>query len=323
MYSNLSREEVLKLHSYALKKHKEGFGQRRIKKMMQETFGKEISESTISSWIHKNKIPFGNELTRFKPLPIPSKLELKKLYIKEYNSAQEIAKKFNVSPIIVINWLKRYSIPVRTHKDAMNTSVMRNILRNLKLKKPSKDYSILSPEKAYLIGVLCGDGHINKKFIRFEIRRDEEFIKEFQDDLKKVYGIKFNYKYYAKRDSFVLYASNETICDDFLKYCKFSTFNWNIPKKVINSGNEKIISAFLRGIYDSEGHSTKYCVSFSSANGYGTTQIKKLLERLGISSKLSKYREKYFVLNITNRKNIKTFHKKVGFTIKRKQWKYD
>ncbi len=51
------------------------------------------------------------------------------------------------------------------------------------------------------------------------------------------------------------------------------------------------------------------------------SKILILLDKLGIESKLRKVREKYYVITITNKKNIKKFLDKVGFIIKRKMEK--
>lgn len=315
---NLTKEKILKIYNYAIKKRKENLGQRSISRKIKEKFSKTISEGTISNWIYKNRIPFGNEKTQFKPLKKPSKNQLIYLYEKQKKSAQEIAKYFQVSAIIVINWLKYYHISVRTHKDSMNTHLIKSVLRERKLKKPTKEFSVLSAEKAYMIGVLCGDGYINKKFIRFEIKKDEEFIKEFSRCLNEVYGIEYKYNYYRKRDSLVLYASNEIICSDLLRYCKFKTFEWYIPKEIINCKDKKTQSMFLRGLFDSEGSSSKYNISMSSANKEGIEQVSELLKKLEIENKISKIRSKYYQLYITKRERLKKFRDEIGFTIKRK-----
>ena len=70
----LSKEKVLKIYSWIIKTRKEKkIGQRNLAKEIKNKFGVDISESTISGWIHKNLIPYANEKTQFKPKPIPSK----------------------------------------------------------------------------------------------------------------------------------------------------------------------------------------------------------------------------------------------------------
>lgn len=318
MYNNLSKDLVLKIYFYAMEQRKKGLGQRKIYHLIKNEFNEEIKENTISNWIFYGKVPFANEKTQFKPLPMPAKDEINELYLIKKQSSQEIAKKYGVSTIIVINWLKKYHISVRNHKESMNTSIIKNILREKKLKRPTKEFSRLSVKKAYLLGALCGDGHINPKFIRFEIRNDEEFIREFSNCIENVYGIKFNYNYYPKRNSFVLYASCELICSDLLNYGNFYTFTWNVPKEILISSEEKIIGSFLRGIFDSDGSASKYCISLVSASKKGIKGVSKLLDKLDIKNKIVIIRKKYYGITVTGKERLKRFKEKIGFKIKRK-----
>jgi DNA-binding transcriptional regulator WhiA len=211
-----------------------------------------------------------------------------------------------------------YEIKTRSHKQSMNTENIKNELREQKLRRPTKKFNPLSTEKAYILGVLCGDGSISSKSIRFEIKKDEEFIQEFSNCLKEVYGLEYKYSYYTKRNSYVLYASTEIICQDLLRYGNFKTFEWTIPKEIINSKKKKIKSMFLRGIFDSEGSSSRYCVSMSSANEFGIGQVSKLLDSLNIQNKIMKTKRGYYILYITKRERLIKFREDVGFTIKRK-----
>ena len=87
-----------------------------------------------------------------------------------------------------------YRNNTRNKKYAMNTKRVKNILREKRLLLPKKNITKLTKEKAYILGVLCGDGHINKHFMQLEINKnDEEFMKVFLKSIKSVYGLYFNY----------------------------------------------------------------------------------------------------------------------------------
>ena len=173
LYNNLPKIKILEIHSFVIDKRKrEGLGQRKISRLVYDKFKVNIHENTIANWIYFNRVPFGGEKTQFKPLPIPKKEDLYKLYLIEKKSAQWIAEKYKVSTIIVLNWIRQYKIPTRTHKESMNTLLIKEELKNQKLKRPTKDYSKISPEKAYIFGVLCGDACISNRSVRFEIRND-------------------------------------------------------------------------------------------------------------------------------------------------------
>jgi len=196
-YNGLSRSVILEIHKFVLDlRKKQNFGQRKLARKVKEQFKVNISENTISGWVHRHIVPYANEKTQFKPKPLPSKKQLSNLYIHKSLSASKIAKQFNVSTIIAINWLRHHNIQLRSHLESMNTKIIKKELREKSLTIPKKDYSKLTKEKAYLFGVLAGDGFIDKRTIRFEIKKDIEFIEEFSRCLESVYGIKYNFKYF-------------------------------------------------------------------------------------------------------------------------------
>jgi len=313
----LERELLLKIHRFALKiRNKRGVGQRTIARKIKKEFGIDVSEATVSGWIHKHVVPFANEKTQFKPKPMASKGFLYDLYIGRNLSARRLSKKFNVSEKLIVDWLKKYGIKNRTHTESMNTQNIKEELANLRYKRPTTNYYHLSPEKAYILSVLSGDGYIDKYGIKFEIRNDEEFIREFSHCLEKVYGLKYNYKYKLKKNTFLLNVSSMMISKDLLRYGNFRTFSWNVPQEILNSNDKKIVSSYLRGIYDSEGSVSKYYISITSASYKGLVGISKLLRKLGIESRLKK--SGYSALYISRKRNFLLFKDLVGFTIKRK-----
>ena len=320
LYNNLPKIKILEIHSFVIDKRKrEGLGQRKISRLVYDKFKVNIHENTIANWIYFNRVPFGGEKTQFKPLPIPKKEDLYKLYLIEKKSAQWIAEKYKVSTIIVLNWIRQYKIPTRTHKESMNTLLIKEELKNQKLKRPTKDYSKISPEKAYIFGVLCGDACISNRSVRFEIRNDEDFIQEFSNCFEKVYGLKYNYHYYARRNSYVLYISSQIIYNDLLNgNGDFKTFTWRVPEEIMKSKIESLSSSFLRGFYDSEGSASKYCISVSSANKLGLENVSLLLNKFNIRNEVKKTKAGYYLITITGRERLKTFKEKIGFSIKRK-----
>ena len=318
-YNGLNKEKVLEIHNFVMEKRKEGLGQRKLFRLVKENFSTEIKESTISGWIFRGIKPFGNEKTWFKVKPKPKKEDLYSGYIDQKQSSEKLGEKYGVSCASVITWLKSYKIPLRNHLQSMNTSVIKEELRQKRLKRPIKEHSYLSPEKAYILGVLCGDGHINREFVSFEIRYDEEFAEEFATCFEKVYGLKYNYRYYKPKNTFNLRVSNQLICEDLLKYGKFNTREWNIPKEIMKSDNEEIIGSFLRGFYDSEGSVSRCAITSSSVNETGLKGVAILLKKLGIENTLKPQKNgKYYVLSIFRKGRFQIFKDKVSFTINRK-----
>ena len=320
-YNGISRELVLRIYKFTLKLRKEsGYGQRTITEKIKREFGVNFSENTISGWIHRHIIPFANEKTQFKSKPVPPKKDLYDLYIKKKISASKIARKYKVSTIIAINWLVKCNIKPRTHTESMNTPNIKKELSDLKLTKPTKEYKKLSVEKAYILGVLCGDGYIDKKFAKLEIRRDKEFIEEFVRCFKEVYGLDYHYYYYKKRNTYISNINSQIICNDLLSHGKFRTKNWEVPEVILNTKSILVKSNFLRGLYDSDGYAAKYRVEITLLSSAAIESISRLLNQLSIQHRIYKNR-KYTTLGIYKKTDRLIFKKLIGFTIKRKMEK--
>lgn len=319
-YGGLKKEDVLKIYKFVIKNRRETkFGQRKLHFLIKERFDVEIKEGTISNWIFHGLVPFNQETTQFKVKQKPDKKELYDLYLIQGYSSQSLGLKYRVSTVTVINWLKFYKIPIRTHIESMNTYRLKESLREHKLVRPTKDYSLLNPDKAYILGVLCGDGHINPIFIGFEIRHDHDFIKEFIRCFNTVYGLKYDYKRYKPRNTLLVRINNQIICKDLSRYGKFGTKEWNVPNEILKSKDEKIIGSFLRGFFDSEGSVSRSTIVCSSINKTGLDEIAELLSILGIKSTIKPIRNgKYYTLYIFRKERFKIFRDKVGFSIKRK-----
>ncbi len=320
-YGGISRGLVVKIHKFTLKLKKENcYGQRTIAREIKEKFGIKFSENTVSGWIHRHIIPFADEKTQFKPKPIPPKKYVYGLYVKNKVSASRIARKHKVSTIIVINWLKKYGIRPRTHTESMNTPNIKKELAGLKLTKPTKKYKKLTREKAYILGVLCGDGYIDKNFLKLEIRRDKEFIEEFLRCFKEVYGLDYTYYYYKRRNSYISNIASKIICKDLLSYGNFGTRIWEVPRYILKSNNKLVKCSFLRGVYDSEAHVGEYTITLTSSSQGAIKSISNLLGQLNVKHTIYKH-SKYPIICIKKKENLRLFKELIGFTIKRKMEK--
>jgi len=316
-YNGLPKETVVAAYNFAIKAKKENhLGQTKIRKLIEDKLKAKFAEATIAGWLYLGNAPFKQEETQFKPKKIPIRRKLEDAYARKKLSISETGKIFGVEFGTVKNWLKLYNIPLRNHLESMNTKIIKSMLREQKLIKPTKNYKGMSKEKAYVLGVLCGDGYISKKVAKLEIRKDEEFIKRFVKSIRKIYGLNYSYRYYPKRNSFICDVSNQLICKDLMKYGQFGCYNWKTPDKILNSKNDWIVINFLQGLFDSEGRVGDYSVSFSSINNRGLEQVKLLLERLGIKSRAH---YKHHITVITRKENLKKFRDTIGFTIERKK----
>ncbi|MFH1592847.1 MAG: LAGLIDADG family homing endonuclease [Candidatus Woesearchaeota archaeon] len=209
------------------------------------------------------------------------------------------------------------------------------------LSKISKQSKFLTEEKAYILGVLCGDGYTRvDKLGHFLVGLDvcdEDFGDEFRKCLKKVYGLVPSKKKritkstnYSKnpKPRYVINLTSKLVVNDLLKYSKsFKTFEWEVPEEILKS-ETKIKSAFLRGLFDSEGAASlkiPYGVYLSVCSGNidPLLKIKEILKKDFDIDLSVGYDRSVIKLKSAGYKNVKTFYDKINFTIKRKQEKLE
>lgn len=259
----------------------------------------------------------------------PLRPKIKELYTKGLSS-RVIGKKLGISHARVLKILRSENIK------------RRNNIKSI----PNKNYKKLSQERAYLLGVMCGDGcvfsgKVNKEKYNYNLYvvylavRDKEFIDEFIRCMEIVYGFtpslylqernKINKKW---SDIWVAKTARKEVYLDLGPY-NFGTKTWRVPNEIMISNNKKIIGSFLKGFYDSEGSvlvgPRSFSITSHSTNLNGLEDIKQLLKKLGIeSSRISidkRPNQPVFYFSISRKSNAEIFLNRVGFTILRKRIK--
>jgi len=306
---------VLCAYYLAIQLHDNGLGQRRIAKLLKLGLDRDIPEATVAGWIYSNSRPFAQEETQFKPKPKPGTVSFLREYVEQKRSTRELAVRYHVADATVKRWLTEYGLTVRKHCEAMRMPRVRAILRQKRLITPKTGFERMSTEKAYVLGVLCGDGYAWGSRVSLEIRKDEEFIREFVRCLEAVYGPQPAHSYYKPKRTFKFEANKELMGKDLMRYGPFFTREWEVPRGVARKREWYV--AFLRGFFDSEGSVGKYSISALSANHMGLRQVGGLLGKLGIKTRLYRTRE-YLTLYVIHRKNLLMYYQMVGFTILRK-----
>ncbi len=254
--------------------------------------------------------------------------QIKKLYL-EGLSSRKVGEKLGISHARVLQLLKKENVN------------RRNLIKPI----TNKFHKKLTFERAYLLGVMCGDGCVfsgmankdrwlYKNYIVYLAARDKDFVDEFIRCANKIYGFTPSL-YFRKRsklnkrwsDIWIARITRKEVYKDLSPY-NFGTNTWKVPKEIIDSKDEKIIGAFLKGFYDSEGSISMGPRSFNlfihSNNYEGIMGVKSLLERLGIKIfKIMKdirlSRNPTFFFIISSKKNLEIFLNRVGFSIQRKQ----
>jgi len=251
--------------------------------------------------------------------------KIKELYLIKQLPPYRIAKIMKCDHVTIFNRLRGMNVRIRGYSES-------HLLKTYTGIKKIKNTGF-TPEKAYILGVLCGDGWISLKNNRIGLGCiDEDFVQEFQKNIKKVYGVPCNVRKYIPRNQkwslqFQANLYSKLACEDILSYGKFNCDEWRVPKEIIDSNDVKIIGNFLRGFYDSEGHvsSKWYHLKATTSNELGFSDILYLLKKLKIHyiTGFKKHRNPVYKLGyevfITGSDSYKTFKKYIGFSIKRKQ----
>ncbi len=242
-----------------------------------------IPRSTLSAWYHGRK-PFFSLITN-KAL---NKRRIRKLF-----------------------YIFSEGRPIKNKDGTRRGTVRKFIPENAK---------ILTPEKAYILGVICGDGYVSYKdrYVSLETIT-LEFIQKFQECMMKVYGRNFGGHISPTingKQRIVICGKEMT--DDIRKYLpEQGSFKWKVSEEILKSNQECKIG-FLQGFFDSEGSvHRRFDLDIRSVNKEALSQIKQLLNDIGIKSSEIKPKNKtnQYTLYITGEENIIKFIFKVGTNI--------
>lgn len=255
---------------------------------------------------------------------------LREEIVKLYNSglsARKVGKILCVSHARVLKVL---------HSEDVN---VRKVVKCIK----NKNYQNLTISRAYILGVMCGDGCIfsgrerkgrwvfNSHIVHLSVK-DRDFLDEFIKQFKEVYGFAPSIYYRDRKNKkwsniWIARVKRKRVYEDLARY-HFGGCAWKVPSEIMNS-DEKIISSFLKGFYDSEGSfiigPRSAAISIYSTSLAGIEGIKSLTERMGIHvSKIGTDRRAFrknvcYYFSIGRIGDFKIFLNKIGFSIRRKQ----
>ena len=257
--------------------------------------------------------------------------EIRQLY-ESGNSGHMIARDFGVHFSTIYDCLRRMKVEIRSIKEA-------GILASEKGRIPIKHVipessRKMSKKKAYILGVMCGDGYIHRtKKDSYQIALqavDRDFVRKFANCMNEIYGLRPSLSTLkATRSNWNDKLQARICCKevfvDISHYGPFGKYEWAVPSVILNSSDD-IKSSFLKGFFDSEGSVDTYKKIIAvSVNKTGIHEIEYLLSSLGIKSnvrevsKLRGNRRRQYTIKITGRRFLELYSQKIGFSIGRKQ----
>jgi len=170
------------------------------------------------------------------------------LLYKSGESSHSIAKKFNIDHKTVLHHLHLSNTRIRSKSESVKLGLIKG-----RVKLPTEPHVLpssskeLTPEKAYVLSVVAGDGYISAKKRVYQIvlqTTDEEFADEFQLCLYLTYGLTSSKKKIVEKqpgwkNKYQIRLCCKAACNDLLSYgVSFRKENWRVPQAVQNDSQE-------------------------------------------------------------------------------------
>ncbi len=185
---------------------------------------------------------------------------------------------------------------------------------------------------AQFIGYFMGDGCIEDDRITF-FEQNKEVALSYKNKLEKYFGIDIGYRFRKSKNYHQLRITSRPLVR--LIRCEFpeikKALNSEISDKILKS-KDNVVASFLRGLFDAEGYFSKnQRVGIGINNKLLVKQLQMLLLRYSIISSFLEYDNRKnpysknvrYTLEISERKSLKLFKKKICFTSLEKIKKLD
>ena len=181
----------------------------------------------------------------------------------------------------------------------------------------------LTGDMGYLLGVLIGDGHIEKgaSTPAFHITCDEAAMQaELTRVSESVFGFAPEVKRYGDRTAKMSWPQNcGRVCADF-GVVAVNAARKRVPAAILGGPRAAAIG-FLQGLFDADGHARKDGIELGLRSQELCRQVQLMLANLGIIASLREKEvagEPFWILWIGG-SNAELFLQEVGFRLARKQ----
>lgn len=187
----------------------------------------------------------------------------------------------------------------------------------------------MTPELAYVLGSLCGDGHIPGNGTVQFMSQDLDTVERFVECFESVFGITLDIQ---EKENAYTCGKHSIRISNFLKYLGATGYSrtksvpWAIRKATRNSTLE-----FLKGLFDADGCVGAKGISLSTTSKSLADLVHLMLLNLGCVAKVKQKEHEYHEhtsLNIhysvgMSGTNANIFYNEVGLTSERKRSKFE
>lgn len=164
--------------------------------------------------------------------------------------------------------------------------------------------NIDTEEKAYILGFICADGHVNANQHRISITlkdSDYRMLEKIRDAMHSTHPIKRNIVHdnpYTKSENAILYQcsisiNGKSLVQPLINMGISGKKTYTLNSSIMNYIPENLVRHFLRGYFDGDG-----CISWDRRYSYGNKTVIKVAGNLEF---LQGSFNKYFPTNCTLR----------------------
>ena len=207
-------------------------------------------------------------------------------------------------------------IDMQSYIDGLSNQTKHQVLRG-KCNTPN----VLTEELSLILGYLVGDGTVTRDNIIIFSSKDDDMISRYSSFMNNI-GLDV-----TKRDKSVDYVTYGKYHREYFRQIglnKVDAFEKEIPKCIL-SAPKKMVSAFMRGLFDTDGCVDKGYITFCTASEKLSKQVQTVLLNFGIICKREKtfnkryntYAYRLFIYG----HNVELYMREIGFSCARKQEK--
>ncbi|KKP41937.1 MAG: hypothetical protein UR31_C0021G0014, partial [Parcubacteria group bacterium GW2011_GWA2_33_14] len=179
-------------------------------------------------------------------------------------------------------------------------------------------------DKAYIMGLLTGDGNLSHSSRIGLTTTDPEIIDSFHSYMKDTYGNDTHIG--LATDRITQLVTSWKIKKDFYNagISYLLSYDKTIPYTILQAPKETVV-AFIQGLFDSDGYSDRNIVGIATVSKKMSDQIMMILLNLGIvarlriKSKVDQYHTRPVYEIVISGDALKIFAKEVNFKLPRKK----
>lgn len=180
----------------------------------------------------------------------------------------------------------------------------------------------INTDIALYLGYLVGDGCLTRDNLIGFTNIDKDILDNFFNFSFKYFGVDYIKRKEGRNENdYLIYDKYLRKYLELLGFGKCNAHNKVIPDCIMSAPKE-IVSAFIRGLFDTDGTVDDRVISYTTVSEKLSKQLQVLLLNFGIVSKRSYHTDKkgfhHYNIDITC-ENADIYMKEIGFSCKRKE----